>query len=215
MYFWVFQGNLGQGKTAAMSILMHYYRAQMRKQGVDCRLFSNYGLTDSLPLTDHNSFEEVARSECSILGVDEGHTSFDSRMFGSKQGIYFTQFAFYYRKLRTCMMVTSPGIENLDSRIRSLTNILVHCEKHPHGFKYYIFDYQAMRLLTTKFLPMPTASKIFRAGLYNTHEIIRAITFPTKEQEFDEFLMRIKGISDDYMADRKDAAARMPPLLTI
>ncbi len=200
MYLWVFQGNLGEGKTSAMSILAHYYRSKMRNK---IELFSNYGLLGSHELKHYSDFYEVARCHGSIVAIDEAQTSLDSRLFAKGNNIYLTQFMFYLRKLGCSWFLSSPSIANLDSRVRSLTNILVDCHKSPAGFTYHIYDYQAQnygpfgKLLRRKFLPMERAKMIFATGVYDTYKILRSIPFPGNEREFDNFLKHIIEIHEE------------------
>lgn len=202
MYLWVFQGNLGEGKTSAMSIMAHYYKTKMnRKKKIE--LFSNYGLMGSNELVDYTDFYEVARCHGSIVCIDEAQTSLDSRLFAKGNNIYLTQFMFYLRKLGCTWFLATPAIANLDSRVRALTNILVDCHKTPSGFTYTIYDYQAQsygpwgKLLKRKFIPMPKAKEIFATGLYDTWKILRSIPFPSNEREFDKFLKQIIVIHEE------------------
>jgi len=198
MYVWVFQGNLGEGKTSAMSILAHYYAARAGKLGIDVQLFANYGLKGARRLMHYSDFYKVAEAESSICLLDEAQTSLDSRLFQKGSNIYLTQFFFYLRKLRASLFMTTPNIRNLDSRIRALCNILVDCHKTPAGFIYYIYDYQAEKLLKRKFLPMYKAQEIWSVGLYDTNQIITSIEFPANERQFKQFLEQIIEINDAY-----------------
>jgi hypothetical protein len=200
VFVWVFQGNLGEGKTSAMSILAHYYKMKAARAGVNIKLFANYGLTGAHPLTHYSDFYQVARSEGSICLLDAAQTSLDSRLFQKGANISFTQFLFYMRKLRSSLFLASPSIRNLDSRIRALCNVLVVCHRLPTGFQYEIYDYQAERLLRRKFLPKRKAEEIFGVGLYDTNQIIRSIPFPSSEREFDKFLDKLIEINDQTRA---------------
>lgn len=206
MYVWVFQGNLGEGKTSAMSILAHYYASRARRLGIDVQLFANYGLKGARRLTHYTDFFKVAEAESSICLLDEAHTSLDSRLFQKGSNIYLTQFFFYLRKLRSSLFMTTPSIRNLDSRIRALCNILVDCYKTPAGFIYYIYDYQGGRLLNRKFLPMYKAQEIWAVGLYDTNQIITSIEFPATERQFKQFLEQIIEINDTYRGRRMENA---------
>lgn len=205
MYVWVFQGNLGEGKTSAMSILAHYYKAKARRAGIHVELFANYGLRGAHPLNHYSDFYEVAKAEGSICLLDEAHTSLDSRLFQKGANIYFTQFIFYMRKIRSSLFLATPHIRNLDSRVRALCNILVDCHRLPQGFRYDIYDYQAERLLRRKFLPRWKAQEIFQAGLYDTGEMVRAIPFPSNERQFDQFLQKLIEINKAARAERQAA----------
>lgn len=207
MYLWTFQGNLGEGKTSAMSIFAHYYASRMKRKKIE--LFSNYGLAESRELKHYSDFYEVARCHGSIVCIDEAQTSLDARLFSKGNNIYLTQFMFYLRKLGCSWFLATPAISNLDSRVRMLTNVLVDCHKTPKGFSYNIYDYQAKesgpygKLLKRKFLPMPRAKEIFNTGLYDTYKIIRSIPFPANEREFDKFLSEIITVHEEAMSHER------------
>ena len=204
MFVWAFTGNLGEGKTSAMSILAHYYKNRAeRLLGHDIQLYSNYGLRDSYPLQSYKDFYHVAASPGSIVLLDEAQTSLDSRLFQKGSNIYMTQFIFYFRKLRCSLFMTTPHFKNLDSRIRMLCNILVDCHRTPAGFHYQIFDAQAQKVLRRRFLPMRIAKEIFKAKLYDTNNIVRAVKFPANEREFDKFLTEIIRVNDQSNRGKK------------
>lgn len=188
MYVWVFQGNLGEGKTFGMSVLAHYFKARARRAGIQVDLYANYGLRGAKPLTHYTDFYEVAKSPNSIVLLDEAHVNLDSRLFHRGSNIFMTQFLFYLRKLHASLFMTTPHIRNLDSRIRQLTNILVLCQRWGGGFVYDIYDYHAERLLRRKYLPRYVAHQIFEVGLFDTNAIIRSIEFPGTERQFTKFL---------------------------
>lgn len=196
MFVWVFQGNLGEGKTFGMSVFAHYYAYKARKAGIKVDLYSNYDLKGAKELKNYKDFYEVAKSESSICLLDEAHVNLDSRLFSRGMNIYMTQFMFYLRKLNTSLFMTTPHIKNLDSRMRQLTNILVDCHRVPGGFLYDIYDFQAERLLRRKFMPKFIAEQIFKVGIYDTHSIIRAIEFPSTDRQFDKFLDQIIAIHE-------------------
>lgn len=196
MYVWVFQGNLGEGKTFGMSVLALYFATRARKAGINVDLYANYGLKGAKPLSSYRDFYNVAQSEASIVLLDEAHVNLDARLFHKGGNIYMTQFFFYLRKLNASLFMATPNIRNLDSRMRLLTNILVDCHKTPGGFIYDIYDYQGARFLRRKFLPKPIADEIFETGMYDTHAIIRAVEFPQNERQFSRFLDKIEEIRE-------------------
>lgn len=200
MYVWVFQGNLGEGKTFGMSVLAHYFAARARRAGIPVDIYANYGLRGAKPMIKYTDFYNVARSHNSICCMDEAHVNLDSRLFARGANIYMTQFFFYLRKLKTSMFMTTPHIRNLDSRVRQLTNILVVCRRTAGGFSYDIYDYQAEKLLRRKFLPKYITQEIFASGMYDTHAIIRNVEFPSNERAFDQFLTKIIQVRDGLEA---------------
>lgn len=206
MYVWMFQGNLGDGKTFGASVLAHYFKARAKKAACKVDLFSNYGLKGSRELKHYSDFYDVARSENSIVLLDEAHINLDSRLFSRGSNIYMTQFFFYLRKLRCSLFMTSPNIRNLDSRVRQLTNILVDCHKRGGGFSYDIYDFSGEKLLKRLYMPPQIAREIFKVGLYDTHAIVRNVTFPSNERAFDDFLDKVVRARDEaFRGDNQDA----------
>lgn len=196
MYIWVFQGNLGEGKTFGMSVLAWHFVAKARRRGIKAEIYANYDLLGAKSLTSYRDFYRVAQEEAAICLLDEAHVNLDSRLFSRGVNIYMTQFMFYLRKLNSSLFMTTPHIRNLDSRMRNLTNILVDCHRISGGFLYDIYDYQAERLLRRKFLPKYMAEKLFALGMYDSHAIIRAVEFPNNERAFDRFLSTIIAIRE-------------------
>jgi hypothetical protein len=191
-----------------MSVMAQYYAARARKAGIPVQLFANYGLRGARALTNYKDFYKVAASPASICLLDEAHVNLDARLFHKGSNIYMTQFFFYLRKLGASLFMTTPNIRNLDSRMRLLTNILVEYHKVGGGFMYDIWDFQSMRFLRRKFLPKYRVEEIFAAGLYDTNAIIRAVSFPSSEREFDNFLERIVQIRDG-LRNKEDATAEL------
>lgn len=207
MFVWLFQGNLGEGKTFGASVLAHYFASRAKRVGIPVDLYSNYGLQGSHDLKSYKDFYGVAKSPNSIVVLDEAHVNLDSRLFGKGANIYMTQFFFYLRKLRCSLFMTTPNIRNLDSRMRMLTNILVICNKWGGGFRYQFWDMQGERLLRTAFMHRHVAKEIFKCRIYDSHAIVRNVEFPSNERTFDSFLEKIIEIRKkkfDEARERED-----------
>jgi hypothetical protein len=200
MYLWVFQGNLGDGKTFGASVLAHYFQSKAQAAGVQVDLYSNYGLKGSKPLDNYKDFYNVARSPNSIGIMDEAHVNLDSRLFSKGSNIFMTQFFFYFRKLHHTMFLTTPSIRNLDSRVRNLTNILVDCRKAGGSFIYNVYDYSGEKLLKRLYLPAVKVKQLFACKLYNTDNIVRNVQFPSTEREFDKFLTEIINARNEFLS---------------
>lgn len=200
MYLWVFQGNLGDGKTFGASVLAHYFQSKAKAAGVPVDLYSNYNLKGSKGLDNYKDFYNVARSPNSIGIMDEAHVNLDSRLFSKGSNIYMTQFFFYFRKLHHTMFLCTPSIRNLDSRVRNLTNILVDCRKAGGSFIYNLYDYSGEKLLRRLYLPSVKVKQLFACKLYNTDNIVRNVQFPSTEREFDKFLTEIIVARDEFLS---------------
>ncbi len=72
------QGPLGGGKTFIMSVLAHHWKQKAYGQGADIKLFSNYGLLDSYPMSHYTDWygDEVANAGGSITCWDECQMAF-------------------------------------------------------------------------------------------------------------------------------------------
>ncbi|SHK92606.1 zonular occludens toxin domain-containing protein [Desulforamulus aeronauticus] len=209
MFVWLFQGNLGEGKTLGASVLSHYFASRAKRLGVPVDLYSNYGLQDSKELKSYKDFFRVAKSPNSIVVLDEAHVNLDSRLFGKGSNIYMTQFFFYLRKLCCSLFMTTPNIRNLDSRMRMLTNILVICNKWGGGFRYQFWDLQGERLLRTAYMPRHVAKEIFKCKIYNSHAIVRNVEFPNNERAFDSFLEKVVQIRSETYDEKREMEDEM------
>lgn len=182
----IIDGMLGAGKTLAMSILSKYYA---EKSG--CALFSNYGLYGSYEFNSYRDFLKVVAQKHSIICLDEAHIFLDSRMSHNKGVIYFTQLSYYFRKMRTTVMMTSPQIDSIDKRVRLCANIYVYAEKDDKYFKYHFYDYQSERYLKTKRIKKDDAIRL-ASKLYDTYYMVEPMVLPRSEEEYREFVELLK-----------------------
>lgn len=190
MNIMVFQGLLGSGKTMGASILAKYYQEQS-----GCTLYSNFGLKDATYFDNLEVFYDIARQDSSIFVMDEGHMDLDSRSFSSNHVKYFSQLAFYLRKLRCTMFITTPLFDNIDSRIRGITNILVDVTKTKTHYIYAMYDYQADRHLRTIRIKKEDAHRI-ASDIYDTTKMVVPVVMPEKKEEFNAFLDELKKIAE-------------------
>ncbi|MCY7936295.1 hypothetical protein MOF37_07610 [Bacillus spizizenii] len=198
----VFEGFLGSGKTAGASV---FAKAFQQRSG--CTLYSNYGLQGSKPFTKLDDFKDIAVQPSSILVLDESHMDLDARSFSSNHVKFFTQISYYLRKLRCTMILTSPNFEDLDSRIRGITNILVQVEKRNGYFFYRMHDWQSNRYLKTYRFKQQYL-KEYGHQVFDTTKMVTPIDIPDKKGDFNDFLEELKRISENYMV----SAARQAPL---
>lgn len=188
----VFEGNLGAGKTNGMVILSKYIQQQSNN---NVTLYSNFGVKDAKDFTSLYDFYDVCEQPSSIVMLDETHVDLDSRSFSSNHVKYVSQTSFYLRKMRCTLMLTSPLFENLDSRIRGITNILVHVSKDKKYFYYDFYDPQSERYLKTLKVNQQSA---FQLSLYDTNNIVVPLEVPEKKPEFDKFLIELKDKVNSY-----------------
>lgn len=188
MNLFLFDGQLGAGKTLGMTLFALRYRFMC-----GCQLWSNYSMNIAKDFNSYTDFIHLADYNSNIVLLDEAHTSLDSRLFGSKQVIYFTQLIFYLRKLNTTMMLTSPNINTIDKRVRELANIYVFCSKNNYNFNYSIYDVQTGKHLKTYSIAQSKAIDIVK-DVYDTKSIVSPLILPKNDDDFRNFtdLLKIK-----------------------
>lgn len=206
MYLMGFDGRLGAGKTAGMSIFAQHYR-----QKTGCTLYSNYGLKHSKLITSFDMFLDVAQQPSSIICLDEAHTDLDSRSGNTNVAKYLTHMIFYLRKLRATLMFTSPNIGNIDARVRAIMDVYCSVSKDKQYFHYDMFDLNAERFLKSMRIKKEKALGIMDQ-VYDTHKMVVPMSFPDTKDEYNRILNLLKSISDDYYT--KQAADAPGPTAT-
>lgn len=192
------QGPLGAGKTFVMSLLAHHWREKVRRLGGDIKLFSNYGLKDSHAMDHYTDWYHVADAQGSIVCWDEAQMAFSNRRWSSYgQGIA-TEVMMFTRKLKSVQMYCSPSIQNVDSRIRQIVEVLIDVRKiGDKGFKLRFTDYQTGEFMHTQFLPMWKAKRIFKLNLYDTYQMVQGFPLPKTEREGIEFFQKLEEVHNE------------------
>jgi len=165
-----FFGNLGTGKTLALTYYLYKYRAN--------KIYSNYRL--SFPHTYIENPEDLLNVSQGYIGLDELWAWIDSRVSGSRKNRLLGHFLLTSRKRGCHVLYTAQHFKQIDKRIRNITDILV----------FPTYDRQAEELtleLTSQFdnsfRRKFTISARPLFGLYDTAEEIEyAETFGEKEE---------------------------------
>lgn len=206
-HFIFIQGNLGAGKTLSASIMAHYYKSRVESRGGRLELFSNYGLKGSHDMKDYTDWYKVADAQGSICVWDEAQRIFDSRQALKGQNIIATHLLMYVRKLGSVQIFVSPSILNIDTRIRSLTEVLINVRKIGNkGIRLEYFDYQAQnygsfgKMINTRFISSAKLREIYKLKLYDTHTLIQGFPLPRTERQANEFFKELE--------ERHEAARR-------
>ncbi|MEB9514642.1 hypothetical protein P4I89_35705 [Bacillus cereus] len=196
----VFEGFLGSGKTLGMTLFAHHF-----KQKSNCVLYSNYGVVGSKPFTEIEHFKNIAQEESSILNFDEAHIDLDARSFSSNSVKFFSQVSYYLRKLRCTLFIASPSFDDLDARIRGITNVLVKVSSDKKYFYYTMYDIQSKRYLKRMRI---SKKKAFVVGskIYDTSAMVSPVKVPEKRQDFMEFLEALKSTAEEYGRQYKHSA---------
>ncbi|HHT7203765.1 hypothetical protein PDK24_28165 [Bacillus cereus] len=188
----VIDGFLGAGKTLGMSYLAHHYQSKS-----NCTLYSNYGLANAKPIKNLVDFIDVAKQESSIVCLDESHLDLSSRDFNSNSVKFFTNLIFYLRKMRCTLIMTTPMFSNLDSRVRDITNVYISVRKDKNFFYYDFYDVEREQFLKRKRIRYDLITQI-GSHLYDTYSIVTPLEYPSKKEEFNEFLKELKQVNGAF-----------------
>lgn len=192
------QGPLGAGKTFVMSLLAHHWREKVLAQGGDVKLFSNYGLKDSFPMTNYTDWYEVAAAQGSIICWDEAQMAFSNRKWSKYGAGVATEVMMFTRKMKSVQMYCSPSIQNVDSRIRQIVEVLVNVRKIGNkGFTLHFTDWQTGEFMHKQFLPMWKAKLIFKMNLYDTFNMVQGFPLPNTEKQGTEFFEQLEQIHNE------------------
>lgn len=193
-----FEGQMGNGKTLGQSILAKILQAE-----TGCTLYSNYGLKGSKPFTSFNDFLDVAVQPHSIVCLDEVHNDIDSRDFNTNAVKYFSHIAFYLRKMRCTLFMTTPLFENIESRVRGVTNIVVSVSKDKNYYYYPFYDWQSMKPLKVKKVKKELAHMVANE-IFDTYAMVTPLEYPENRQEFKKLLEDLKLANTQYLKGEAD-----------
>lgn len=201
----IIDGVLGAGKTLSMTLLSLFFQEMS-----GCALYSNYGIKGSKEFTHYNDFLKIANEPSSIVCLDEAHTDLDSRNFNTNSVKFFTHLIFYLRKLRCTLFLATPSIDNLDSRVRAISNLYIHVDKNKTHFLYDFYDIQSGLFL--KRYKIKQADAFLCASMaYDTYNMVLPVTFPDDRKEFNSFVTILKEKSNEfYLQQVKGEAQRTP-----
>lgn len=192
------EGPLGAGKTFLMSTLAHHWKEKAELNGGLVKLFSNYELLDSYPMTNYKDWYEVAAAQGSIVCWDEAQMAFSNRSWSRYGNTLATELLMYTRKMQSVQIYCSPSINNVDSRIRQIVEVLIRVRKiGDKGFSIQFIDYQSREFMHKQFLPMWKAKRIFKLNLYDTFNMVRSMPLPSTEREGNEFFETLEEIHDN------------------
>ena len=191
----LFEGGLGAGKTFGMVLLAYYFKEQAEARGAKIQLFSNFEVRDSRVLENYEDWYDVAEAHGSICMWDEAHMAFSNRKWSKHGNEIATQVMMYTRKMQALQMYATPSVNNVDSRIRQIIELLVTMRQIPKkGFRFYFRDYQTGEHLRTVFFPFWKAERVWKLNLYDTNAMVRSFPLPTTEVQSEAFFDRLEAI---------------------
>jgi hypothetical protein len=189
-------GYLGSGKTLGMSL-----KALQWSKRSGATLFSNYGLKDSIPFTSFNDFKLVAQQPSSIICLDESHLDISNRDFNTNSVKFFVNMVFFLRKLRCTLMMTSPLFENIDSKVRLITNVYINVSKSNNIMQYNYYDVERGTYIKTEILNLNKISPYLN-DVYDTYEMVVPLEYPKTRDEYLQIFNDVKKINKEYMTSR-------------
>jgi hypothetical protein len=187
------EGRYGSGKTTTAVV-----KAQQWALMTGAKLFANFPLRGAYLFSHFSDWYRVADAHGSIIIFDEAVKNYDSRKWASSGQIEQTHVMNYVRKMNSLMIFILPDYNDLESRIRNKTDILIYCKRAKGGgIKNYVFD-QSIRnkgedrgkLINQWYLPLSSLKKIWDLNLFNTHSMIHS--FPTpNSKDSDKFFKEL------------------------
>lgn len=198
------QGPLGSGKTFLASTLAHWWKLKSERSGGQIKLFSNYGLFDSAPMTHYTDWYDVAKAQGSICVWDEAYLAFSNRKWSKYGQSVITDVLMMTRKMKSVQIYCSPSINFVDSRVRQIVEVLITARKIGNkGFQYIFTDYQTGEFMHKQFLPMFKAKKIMQCRLYDTDNMVQYFPVPQTERDGEKFFEELELIHDQNRGKQK------------
>jgi hypothetical protein len=102
-------------------------------------------------------------------------------------------------------MMTTPMFSNLDSRIRGVTNIYISVSKDDRFFYYDFYDVQ-QEIYLKRLRVRNDVVKEIGSDLYDTYSMVTPLEYPSKKEEFVQFLHDLKRVNEHFVVEMKLAA---------
>lgn len=196
MHHMAFEGGLGTGKTLMATVIANWWREQAAKKNVDVQLFANFDMRGATRMSTYESWYDVADADVSIIIWDESQVHFNNRAWSQFGQNIVTQIAMYVRKMRSIQIYATPSVNMLDSRIRSVLEVVVKMQKTKAGYQLNFYDYQTNQFLRKAFVPMSKAKKIYKLNLYDTYSFVTPVPMPSDERSAKKFWAELNAIHE-------------------
>ncbi|WP_336791145.1 zonular occludens toxin domain-containing protein [Paenibacillus sp. MMO-177] len=194
MYLVGISGAYGNGKSITAVIKAHQWAAAS-----GAKLFTNFPCRNAYLFDHYEDWYKVADAHGSIILFDEAQRNWDNRTWGGAGQVIMTQVLNYVRKMNCLIIFILPSFQNVDKRIREMTDLFIECKKLPSGTIINdVYDHTAQdfgpkgKHLQKWTLPVSSQKHIHQLKLYNTHSMIHKFPTPppNKEEQFFEELDR-------------------------
>jgi hypothetical protein len=188
----IFYGNLGSGKTLAMTREAYI----MKQKGF--KIKANYHLNfdyEHINNSDLKNYEQMDFNNCVILLDEIALIGMDSRNSQTKMNKIFSYFLIMSRKQKNYVYCSTQKLRLVDVRLRELASILVKCRKLKRKGKDIIIlekIFVDRELIKSEIIDNP--EKYY--NMYDTNEIIKYIETDKTQQN--------KKIVNDFLNKHKD-----------
>lgn len=186
-------GGFGNGKSTTAVI-----KSQQWALKSGAKLFANFPMKNAYLFDSYEDWYRIADVHGSIVVFDESQRNFDGRQWGGEGNIILSQIFNYVRKMNCLFIFVLPSYDNIDTRIRQMTDILIVCNKTQHGTIFNsIYDYQDKnygelgRNLNTWVLPVSSQKKIYGLNLFDTNSMIQRFPMPKGAKNCEEFFAEL------------------------
>lgn len=191
----MFSGELGSYKTSsAVALAIRSSLKSSRDLKVKIPIISNMPIKDFEnyePLEGPNDWAKLYQYSRfgSVLYLDELQSLLDSRQSQTRANIRFTQAMYYFRKLKTVFVSTTPDWTSVDIRVRNILTYHIHLSRHKQKIIFDIYNPISDRFIGSKIKPIDTIEPYHK--YFDTNSII----FPVQVPDTLENLIGIKKIS--------------------
>lgn len=191
-------GPFGNGKSTTAVIKAHTWAAAS-----GAKIFANFPLRGAYLFESYHDWYRVADVHGSVVIFDESQTNFDSRKWANEENTTLTQIFNYVRKMNCIFIFILPSYNNIDTRIRQNTELLINCHKTPGGtIINHVYDYQAKeygewgKLLNKWVLPKSSQAKVYGLDLFDTNTMVKSFPMPNGKKKIDEFFAELSRRHD-------------------
>ncbi|HER2159154.1 TPA: hypothetical protein VJS26_001763, partial [Streptococcus pyogenes] len=88
--------------------------------------------------------------------------------------------------------------ENIDSKVRAVTNFYVHVSKSNGYLNYYYYDVEQASFLRQDRLSLEKVAKIGEE-IFDTYEMVTPLDYPKSRPEFELIMGEVKQLNKAYM----------------
>ncbi|MFD5023368.1 zonular occludens toxin domain-containing protein [Paenibacillus sp. NPDC058367] len=182
-------GPFGSGKTTTAVI-----KALQWATASGTKIFANFPMRGAYHFDSYSDWYRIADLHGSVVIFDESQTNFDSRKWANEANTTLTQIFNYVRKMNCVFIFILPSYNNIDTRIRQNTELLINCQKTPGGtIINHVYDYQDKaygewgRLLNKWVLPSSSQKKVYSLDVFDTNSMVKSFPMPEGKKQTKEF----------------------------